>query len=203
MVCNTGDLGWVRLIVWLLLGTVLAATAVVVATRGSWTQLIALRVRAFWLLALGLGIQAALEFIDFPHAEIETVGYAILMVSYACILAFCLANIPSAGFGVIAIGVAMNALVIGLNQGMPTKPVGNDAHGNRVYKPVVQTVKHRQTTDDDLFAILDDRILLPKPADSLVSFGDLVISVGICELAYFGSRRNNAVRDHSRETTAA
>jgi len=189
--------------VWLLLGTVLAAAAVVVATHGSWTRLIALRVRAFWLLALGLVIQAALEFVDFPKSETETIGYGILMVSYACILAFCLANFSSAGFGVIAIGIAMNALVIGLNQGMPTKPVGNDAQGNRVYKPVVQTAKHRQTTDDDLIPILGDRILLPKPADSLISFGDLVISVGICELAYFGSRRTQVVTDRSREPTAA
>jgi len=174
--------------VWLLLGTVVGAVLVVTVSRGSFSQLAALRVRGFWLLALGLGMQAALEFVDLPKNEIETVGYGILMASYACILAFCLANIASAGFGVIAIGIAMNALVIGLNQGMPTKPIGNDANGNRVYKAVSQTVKHRQTNDDDLLPILGDRILLPKPADSLVSFGDLVISIGICELTYFASR---------------
>jgi len=180
--------GSVRLTVWLLLGTVVGAVLVVTVSRGSFSQLAALRVRGFWLLALGLGMQAALEFVDLPKNEIETVGYGILMASYACILAFCLANIASAGFGVIAIGIAMNALVIGLNQGMPTKPIGNDANGNRVYKAVSQTVKHRQTNDDDLLPILGDRILLPKPADSLVSFGDLVISIGICELTYFASR---------------
>jgi uncharacterized protein DUF5317 len=177
-----------RLTVWLLLGTVVAVVLVVSLSRGSFSELAALRVRGFWLLALGLGMQAALEFVDLPKNEIETVGYGILMASYACILAFCVANVATAGFGVIAIGIAMNALVIGLNQGMPTKPIGNDAHGNRVYKTVAQTVKHRQTDDDDLLPVLDDRILLPKPADSLVSFGDLVISIGIGELVYFASR---------------
>jgi hypothetical protein len=143
-------------------------------------------------------MQVALELVTFPKSEIENVGYAVLMASYALILAFCIANISTPGFGVIAIGVAMNALVIGLNQGMPTKPVGNDANGNRVYKPVVQTVKHRQAADDDLLAVLGDRILLPKPMDSLVSFGDLVISVGICELTFYGSRN----KERSRETSA-
>lgn len=186
-----------------MLGTALAAAGVVVATRGSFTQLLSLRVRAFWLLGLGLALQAGIEFVDFPKSEIETVGYGILMASYASILAFCIANVSSTGFGVIAIGIAMNALVIGLNQGMPTKPIGNDAHGNRIYKPVVETVKHRQTTDDDLLPILGDRIVLPKPADSVISFGDLVISVGICELAYFESRSKRQHQPTSRQSTTA
>jgi len=90
---------------------------------------------------------------------------------------------------VIAIGIALNTLVIGLNQGMPSKPVGDDARGNRVYSPVVQTIKHRQEQKSDLLRVLDDRILFPKPFDELVSFGDLVIAVGICELTYYASRR--------------
>jgi hypothetical protein len=111
------------------------------------------------------------------------------MVSYGCILAFCLANAPRSGFGVIAVGIAMNALVIGLNQGMPTKPIGTNASGERIRRSVTQTVKHRQARSDDLLGGLGDRILLPRPLDELVSFGDLVIAVGICELAYYGSRR--------------
>ena len=111
------------------------------------------------------------------------------MLSYVFILAFCLTNIWTRGFGVIAIGVAMNALVIGLNQSMPTIDIGNDANGNRIEKPIETTVKHRPERDDDLVKFLDDRILFPEPFDAVVSFGDLVLGVGICELAYFGSRR--------------
>ena len=179
---------------WLLLVTAVAAVVVVAVTRGSWRALAQLRVHASWLLALGLAIQIALEYVDFPKAQIETLGYAFLMVSYGCILAFCLANIPRAGFGIIAVGIAMNTIVIGLNQGMPTKPIGIDAHGNRIRKPVTQTVKHRQERSDDLLGGLGDKILFPSPLDTLVSFGDLVIAVGICELAYFGSRRRESAR---------
>jgi hypothetical protein len=173
---------------WLLLVTLMAAVLVVVLTHGRLSQLSRLRVLAFWLLAAGLAIQATLEYINFPRDQIETVGYSLLMISYGLLLAFCATNLSTRGFGVIAIGIAMNALVIGLNQGMPTKPIGNDAQGNRVFKPVQQTVKHRQERDDDLLGFLGDRILFPKPLNELVSFGDLVIAVGLCELVYYGSR---------------
>lgn len=176
---------------WLLLVTVVGAGLVVFSTRGSWRALTHLRVTAAWLLGTGLAIQIALEYVSFPRAQIETVGYAFLMVSYGFILAFCLVNTSMRGFGVIAIGIALNALVIGLNQGMPTRPVGANAQGNRIYEPVVQTVKHRQERADDLLGFLGDKILFPRPLDTLVSLGDLVIAVGICELAFFGSRRRN------------
>jgi uncharacterized protein DUF5317 len=158
-----------------------------------------LHVNSAWLLAAGLAIQIALEYVDFSHDQIETVGYALLMVSYGFILAFCLVNSSTKGFGVIAIGIAMNALVIGLNRGMPTRPIGTDAHGNRIAKPVVQTVKHRQERADDLLGSLGDKILFPRPFDTLVSVGDLVIAVGICELAFFASRRRSSHPTKSSE----
>ena len=174
---------------WLLLATAIVAVSVVVLTRGNFTRVAHLRIVGAWLLALGLVIQAALEFIKFPANQIETVGYGLLMASYALILAFCLANVQTRGFELIALGITMNALVIGLNQGMPTRPIGDDAHGNRVFKPVEQTVKHRQARNDDLLGFLGDRILFPRPFDTLVSFGDLVIAAGICELVYYASRK--------------
>lgn len=175
--------------VWLLVFTVGAAIVVVLATGGRFSELTNLRIIAGWLLVAGLGIQIVLEFIDVPKDQIETLGYGLLMLSYAFLIAFCFANLSTRGFGVIAVGVAMNAIVIGLNQGMPTVPVGNDAKGNRVEKPIEQTVKHRPESDDDLLPFLDDHIVLPEPFDEVLSFGDLVMAVGICELAYFGSRR--------------
>lgn len=175
---------------WLVLVTLIAAVLIVVLTHGRFSQLSRLHVSALWLLAAGLAIQAALEYVDFPRNEIETVGYGLLMASYALLLAFCGTNLLTRGFGVIAIGIAMNALVIGLNQGMPTKPIGTDSHGNRVFKPVEQTVKHRQERDDDVLGFLGDRILFPKPLNELVSFGDLIIALGLCELVYYGSRVN-------------
>lgn len=175
--------------VWLLVLTIGAAALVVILTAGSFAELGRLTVTAGWILAVGLGLQVLLEIITFPMDQLDTIGYGLLMLSYAFILAFCLSNVSTRGFGVIAVGIALNTLVIGLNQGMPTIPIGNDAHGNRVRKPIEQTIKHRPEHSNDLLKFLDDRIVMPKPFDTVVSFGDLVISVGICELAYSASRR--------------
>jgi hypothetical protein len=168
---------------------VVLAVLVVVFTFGSLFQLTRLKVQSFWLFAGGLGIQIALEFVDLPAHQIDTVGFGLLMTSYVLLLTFCLVNLTTRGFGVIAAGIAMNTLVIGLNRGMPTISVAEDAHG----APIEHTVKHRPERSGDLLTVLDDRILspkLPKPfGRGLVSFGDLVMGVGICELAYFSSRR--------------
>ena len=180
---------------WLLIATVLAAALVIAATNGQLAALTKLRVTAFWLLALGLVVQAALEYVTFRKADIETVGYGLLMASYVCILGFCVVNGTTRGFGLIGVGVAMNALVIGLNVGMPTRPIGDDAHGNRVFVPVTQSVKHRQESSTDLLGFLGDKILFPKPFDELVSFGDLVIAAGVCELVYFGTRRSAPAKE--------
>jgi hypothetical protein len=180
--------------VWLLVLTIGAACLVVIVTAGSFAELGRMTVTAGWMLAVGLGLQVLLEIISFPADQLDTIGYGLLMLSYVFVLAFCLTNVTTRGFGVIAVGIALNTLVIGLNQGMPTVPIGNDAHGNRVRKPVVQSIKHRQERSSDLLQFLDDQIVMPKPFDTVVSFGDLVISVGICELAYSASRRKRRRR---------
>jgi hypothetical protein len=180
--------------VWLLVLTIGAAALVVILTAGSFAELGRLTVTAGWILAVGLGLQVLLEIVTFPTDQLDTVGYGLLMLSYAFILAFCLTNVTTRGFGVIAVGIALNTLVIGLNQGMPTVPIGNDAHGNRVRKQIERTIKHRPERPGDLLRFLDDRIVMPKPFDTVVSFGDLVISVGICELAYSASRRRRRRR---------
>lgn len=174
---------------WLLILTLLAALIVVLVTGGSFRELGRLRITGVWILFAGLALQIFLEFVELPKSQHETLGYGILMVSYALVLAFCFSNLQTRGFGLISIGIALNALVIGLNQGMPTVPIGNDAAGNRVRERIEQTVKHRPQSDDDLLPFLDDRIILPEPFDEVFSFGDLIMSVGICEMAYFSTRR--------------
>ena len=189
---------------WLLVLTLIAAVIVVVVTGGSFRELGRLHLTGLWLMFGGLALQAGLEFVEIPKSQFETVGYGVLMVSYALVLAFCFSNLQTRGFGLISIGIALNALVIGLNQGMPTAPIGNNAAGNRVREPIEQTVKHRPQADGDLLSFLDDRIILPEPFDEVFSFGDLIMSVGICELMYFGTRRRGGsgqARSRTRPST--
>lgn len=186
---------------WLLILTIGAAVLIVIVTWGDFRELTRLRFAGVWLLFSGLAIQIALEFVEFDAEQIETIGYGLLMVSYAFILSFCFVNLTTRGFGVIAVGIGLNALVIGLNQGMPTANIENDARGNRIEKPIEQTVKHRPESKEDLLDFLGDTIVLPEPFDSVVSFGDLIMSVGICELTYYGTRRRR--RRGTRSTNAA
>ena len=173
--------------------TVVLAALVVLITFGSFGQLSRIEVKSVWLLLAGLAIQIGITFAGIPKDLYDSVGFGVIMFSYVLILAFCFVNIGIRGIGLITIGVAMNALVIGLNQGMPTRdqPV-TTASGRHIRKPIEPDVKHRAERSSDLLPFLSDIIWLPAPfEDEAISFGDLILAVGICELAYYGSRRRH------------
>jgi hypothetical protein len=183
--------------VWFLLLVVGAAGLVVLVTRGSWRRLAHLPIQGSLLFVTGVLIQGTLDYVKFRPNGIETAGYGLLMLSYVFVLAFCFVNLPLRGMGVVTIGIALNMVVIGLNLGMPTRPVQIE-NGQRVDKPIEQTVKHRPESPDDLLGFLGDKILLPTPFDTLISIGDIVIVLGVCQLAYFGShQRRRRARQRS------
>lgn len=163
------------------------ALLLVLNTFGSFAQLAHLRLQAFWLLFGALAIQIALEYVHIPKDKIDTVGFGILMASYALILAFCFINLRIRGMAVVMIGIAMNTLVIGLNQGMPTKDPGKTVHG-KIVPAITVEVKHRPKRSDDLLPWLGDTIVL-EPIREIISFGDLVLAVGLCDVLFWGSRR--------------
>jgi hypothetical protein len=168
--------------------TIALAIIVIVATKGSFERLGRLQFRMWWLLFLGLAIQIALEVVDFPKDRIEDVGLAILLLSYAAILAFCLVNRSVRGMTLITVGVALNVLVIALNQGMPTKDDVRERNGREVHVPIEQTVKHRPQEDGDLLGFLGDVITAPGFPNQQFSIGDIVMALGIVDLCFEGSR---------------
>jgi hypothetical protein len=166
------------------------AILIVPITGGQFRQLAKIRLRRPWLLFLGLGLQVLLELVDLPRARYDDLGLAILLASYVCIIGFGLSNLLLAGMGVITIGVALNAFVIALNQGMPYRvPEG---------EKVETTVKHRPEQPDDLLPELGDYIMLGSPVDASISFGDLIIGVGLIDLTYRASRRPRRSRGRGR-----
>lgn len=168
--------------------TIALAILVVVATKGSFERLGRLRFRMFWLLFLGLAIQIALEVVKFPKDRMEDLGFAILLLSYVAILGFCILNRSVRGMTLIGIGVALNVLVIALNQGMPTKDDVRERNGREVHVPIEQTVKHRPEQDGDRLGFLGDVITLPGFANQQFSIGDIVMGLGIVDLCFEGSR---------------
>ena len=105
---------------------------------------------------------------------------ALPISSYALLLGFGLTNLRIDGMGVVTVGIALNAAVIALNLGMPYRSPAGHA--------VASTVKHRPERADDVATILSDRIVIP-PLRVSISFGDLIIAVGLVDLCYRGSRR--------------
>ena len=124
---------------WFLAIAMGVAALVVVVTRGSWSRLFHLPMQGSLFFVAGLLLQAALQIVTFAPDRIETTGFALLMLSYVFLLTFCLINLPLRGMGLIALGIALNVVVIGLNQGMPTRAVGLDSQGNLYVAEVTGT----------------------------------------------------------------
>ena len=157
------------------------AVGVVKVTDGTYLRLAETRFSRGWLLAVGLGIQILLAAVDLPAARLKDVGIAALLLSYVGVLGFCASNLRTRGIAVIGVGIALNALVIALNLGMPYTVVDG--------LPRETTIKHRPERKHDILPVLSDRFAYGSPLNAAISIGDVVLGVGIIELAYANSRR--------------
>jgi hypothetical protein len=166
------------------------AVAVVPLTGGRYARLAEIEFHRGWLLAVGLGLQIALDFLELPEARYDDLGVAILLLSYVALLGFCASNLTTKGFVLIGIGIALNALVIALNLGMPYKVSGE--------LPRETTVKHRPTRDSDVAVFLSDQLTIGDPVNVAISIGDVVLGAGIVHFAYAGSRSRRRTRPPSR-----
>ncbi len=165
------------------------ALVVVLVTRGSFSQLFRLPIQSIWMVLVALAIQILLAFVDIPANRLDDLGFGLVMASYAFLLAFCFVNLRISMMWVIGAGIALNALVIGLNHGMPTRD--NEVttrSGRTIEEPIERTAKHRPESGDDLLPFLGDRLQVPAPIDEVISIGDVVIGAGIILVCYQGSR---------------
>lgn len=179
----------------LALGLALAVSMVIpLVTGGSYTRLVMTRFRAPGLLYGGLGIQLALEWLPLPESRWHDVGYGLLVASYVLILGFCAGNLLLRGMAIVLIGVACNALVITVNQGMPVDDI-EDRAGESWIEP---TIKHHPADDDTRLLFLGDIIVVPEPFDVVISFGDLILAVGLCDVTYWASRKPRRTKDEAR-----
>jgi hypothetical protein len=178
---------------------IVAAALIPLLTRGSYKRLLRTEIHWGWLLAAGLGIQLVLEYVTMPRQYWHGYGFGLLVASYVLILAFCARNLVLRGMGIVLIGIASNALVIGLNQGMPVK--FPPEWRNQTWTEA--TVKHHPQSSDDRLLVLSDIIILKEPYDVVFSFGDLIIAVGICDVSYNASRNPRKRRRRARRASEA
>ncbi|MGH8991190.1 MAG: DUF5317 family protein, partial [Acidimicrobiia bacterium] len=104
-------------------------------------------------------------------------SHVLLSVSYLLLLGFCAANLTNKGMSVVAFGIALNALVITVNGGMPI----------RTDPGFAETVKHHAERPSDSLTFLGDVIVL-RPLNQALSFGDLIMLVGLVDVLVHRSR---------------
>ena len=164
--------------------------AIVLLTPGGPQRLWRAPLLSWWMLVLGVALQLVVAFVDFPTDRIDDLGFALLMASYALLLAFCFVNVRLPGMWIVAAGLVLNTVVVGLNQGMPTADSEQQtATGETVDRPIERTVKQRPESDDDILGFLGDVIELPGPLDSTISIGDILIVAGSLYLCVRVTRR--------------
>ena len=141
----------------------------------------------------GLAIAGfALQFVTGPGA---TVPLLCLYLSFVLLTVFALKNIRIVGFPIILVGIAMNFLVIGLNQGMPVArqalvSSGQSRHARRPDRqPLPEAPPRVVTTISVVF--LGDVIALPQPVGQAISVGDIFTYGGV---GVVDRRRHAALR---------
>ena len=172
--------------------TLALALGLALVTGGRLRNIAATRIRYPNVLGLAVAIQVALEVLHSTRGTAGHLASALLVVSYVFLLLFCLANFRLQGLAVVAVGIALNGAVITLDRGMPIRAPK---------AAVATTTKHHAERPSDKLKPLGDIILLPALRQAL-SFGDLIMMVGLVDVLFHCSR-NPATRRRVASAAAA
>jgi hypothetical protein len=109
-------------------------------------------------------------------------GLVCVIASYVLLAAFALINIRLVGMPIVLVGLLLNFTVIAVNSGMPVRA---DAMYTVDRNPgtLEDTAKRHLEGPDDRFAFLGDVVPI-KPFHEVVSFGDLILAVGLANLMF-------------------
>jgi hypothetical protein len=130
------------------------------------------RVRAWWLLLVGVLLEFAAARLDLGSPG---TGNALVVLGYLSLLAFAAFNRSLVGMGVVAVGLAANALVIGINGGMPVRPAAVAA------ARVDYGRLHHAEGPGDRLSWLGD-VIPARRLHLVLSFGDLILAVGVADV---------------------
>lgn len=108
----------------------------------------------------------------------------LVLASYVLLLAFAGANVRLVGMALVFVGVAMNSVTIAANGGMPVRGEAIVAAGiadwDELHRIDFGTKRHLAGPEDRLMVLSD---IIPVPvAKEVLSFGDLVMSVGVADV---------------------
>jgi Family of unknown function (DUF5317) len=160
----------------LIAATLVLAMLVGAAMGGSPGRLSLTEVRWRWAAVVGLVLQA------FPWPDsLQGLELPMLYVSFALLVVFAIANVRLRGFELIAVGLLLNFLVIGVNAGMPVSRqalVASDQLGSLEYLERYGGAKHHLAGAGDRLTALGDVIAVPAPIAQAISVGDVLTYCG-------------------------
>ena len=146
------------------------------------------RVHVYWwgaaLAGVTLQILPLHRWLDGEQVDVGggvNVALATLLASYALLLAFVWVNRRLPAAPLLLLGLVLNVLVIGVNEGMPVSeaalrtaqaPTGTLPSG-------IDDEKHHLMTSSDVLTPLADVIGLPPPISTVLSIGDIFLYAGI------------------------
>lgn len=157
---------------------IVLGVSVGLALGGRFQRLGAASFRGSPLLVIGVGVQVLAAFVGGRW------GLTLVLASLALLGSFALTNLHLGGMGLVFLGVAMNLVVMTHNGGMPVRPAAVVAAGLATPEEVATldlgTKRHLERPDDQLMVLAD---VLPVPVvHEVLSFGDLVMSVGVASV---------------------
>jgi hypothetical protein len=163
------------------------------------------RQRLRWLPALvaGAALQLGAEVLDLG----DPLALVAVAASYAALAAFAVANLRLVGMPVVLVGLALNTLVIGANGGMPVRGDAILSLGSVEAHELAALdfgAKRHLERPDDRLTVLGD-IIPVVPLSEVLSFGDLVLAVGVADVVFriLRPRRDTAiVRARTAEVAA-
>lgn len=168
-----------------LLGSLVFAVFMVQPMGGRIRLLAKAQFRYEFLLPTGLFIQLVPPIL--PVSIVEAALGPVTLLSWLAgsllLIAACALNWCYLGFRLVALGVALNTLVIVVNQGMPVATTALTYLGvnGTEQQAEVLTPLYHLAGDATKLVLLSDVLPVPGPGliQSVVSLGDLVLMVGI------------------------
>lgn len=155
------------------------AIAVALLRGGRFGNLADIRLRGWWLLAVGFGLQAVTNF--FPaQAGWSRLAVTLILLSYVALVTLVWINREQPGMWLAGIGVLMNFSVIAANGGMPVLSEAAQIAGAVGDVSFEQDHKHVMLGPTTRFSFLADVIPLPF-LRQVISLGDVFLAVGLAQ----------------------
>ena len=172
----------------LVLAALLVALAIGWSRGGSLERLGALRWRRRWLVVAALLAQLGGALVGGPAYPVGLAAGAGL------VLAFLVGNRGTRGTGLVGLGFALNALVVGANGAMPVSLEASARAGvTTQYLLTGEDPRHEVLDEATRLSPLADVVPVPLPrVPQVVSPGDVLVTAGTAQLVVLGMGRRRA-----------